>query len=70
MLLLHSGGPCGEAEAVISGYGSAQAGAGARVVDSGDIKATTSTKYLVRFGVKYDGSNGTNAAGAEVELGG
>jgi hypothetical protein len=49
-------------------YGSAQAGAGARVVDSGDIKATTSTKYLVRFGVKYDVSNGTNAAGAEVEL--
>ena len=49
-------------------YGVAQAGAGARVVESGDIKSTSSTKYLVRFGVKYDVSSGANPASAEVEL--
>jgi hypothetical protein len=49
-------------------YGTAQGGAGARVVQSGDIKTTTGTKLFVRFGVKYDVSSGTNAASADVEL--
>lgn len=49
-------------------YGTALSGAGQLVVESGNIQSTTSTKFLVRFGVKYDVSSGTNGASAEVEL--
>lgn len=49
-------------------YGSTQDGAGERCIESGDISSTASTKFYVRFGVKYTVSQGTAPARADVEL--
>jgi hypothetical protein len=50
-------------------YGSALIGAGQKMVDSGSLVSTASTKFYVRFGVKYDLNTGATApATADVAL--